>query len=151
MKKLIFRLVAVVALVVFAQGLVAQTDEADIGASFKKLEPAEEQRLRAILAEPIPQAASLTTLRELLNRKFDATAVLGDVVQREATLREAVRLLPDAEFRHALANSLHYNGHFGQSEEMGRLAVTAATPEEAPRIGKCMSELCVRQESDRFP
>ena len=79
MKKLIFRLVAFVALVVFSHGLVAQADKDDIGSSFKKPAPAEEQRLQAILAEPIPQAASLTTLRELLNRKSDALILLGNV------------------------------------------------------------------------
>lgn len=83
-----------VSLAFFCPGTFAQVDEIETG--FAQLGPGEEQRLRAILAEPVPQGALLETLRRHFGAKNEAALRLEDMVAREANLREQVRLVPDA-------------------------------------------------------
>ena len=93
MKTILLRVIAVFCLVLMPLGISAQTD--DFAAKFKKLDPAEETRLRAILAEPIPSGALLATQRQRLFQKYEAASRLSDLAQQESVLREAVRIAPD--------------------------------------------------------
>lgn len=102
-------------------GLWAQTEE--IESSFKKLSPAEEQRLRAVLAEPLLQGALHESLRQRIREKQAAALALSDASEREALLREAVRLLPDdAVFKNNLARTLLTKGNLDEGNEWMRQA-----------------------------
>lgn len=105
---------------VLAFGLKAQTEEIESG--FKKLDAAEEQRLRAVLAEPVPQGVLYDTLRQHIRNKEAAALALGDAAQEEAVRREAVRLLPDSIFKNNLARTLLARGKLDEGNELMRQA-----------------------------
>lgn len=91
-------------LAMFSPVTLAQIDEINIG--FRQLSPDETLRLRAILAEPVPQGALYETLRRHFRAKDVAAIRLGDYVAREAILRERVRLVPDDVALHNLGVAL---------------------------------------------
>lgn len=118
------RLFAILTLLAWTQWLGAQTD--DIEAGFSKPGPAEEQRLRELLAQPVPQGASIDVLRQHFLGKDAAANKLGDGAQREANLREAARLLPDANVKNNLARRLIDSGKVEEGNAFMRQAVAAA-------------------------
>ena len=72
-----------------------------------RLPEAEVQRLRAVLAEPIDPNALKLKVDEAYRQKDYAAWKLGDMVQREANLREWVQVQPSARWtlRNFLANT----------------------------------------------
>ena len=118
------RALAVLALAMLAGGLHAQTDE--IAEGFRNITPAEEQRLRAVLAEPVPQGAALEALRRHFREKDRAAVVLLDGAAREAVLREAISLLPDPVWKNNLARQLLDRGQFPEGNALARQAMADA-------------------------
>ena len=123
-------LIRVLMAVIFSSGitggLMAQTEQIESG--FKKLSTAEEQRLRAVLAEPLPQNALHETLRQRIREKDAAVLALSDDSQREILLREAVRLLPnDPVYKNNLARTLLNKGSLEEGNEWMRQAYATVT------------------------
>ena len=118
------RALAILALAMLAGGLHAQTDE--IAEGFRKTTPAEEQRLREVLAEPVPQGAALEALRRHFREKDRAAVVLLDGAAREAILREAISLLPDPVWKNNLARQLLDRGQFPEGNALARQAMADA-------------------------
>jgi hypothetical protein len=108
MKKALKNVTILMLWATFSWGIGAQTE--DIAAGFKRPNVQEEQALRAILAEPIPQNALFDSLRLHLRAKEAAANKLGDEAQVEAVLRAAVRLLPDPVYKNNLARRLLNKG-----------------------------------------
>ena len=69
---------------------VAQVDQIETG--FGQVTADEEQKLRAVLAEPVPQGVLFETLRRHFDAKDIAAVRLGDNAAREVNLREQIRL-----------------------------------------------------------
>jgi hypothetical protein len=72
---------------------LAQVDEGAV-LSIKQLPESERLQLRRTLAEPTPSNATFATLLRHFGEKQRAAELLGDMVSKEAVLREAIRLLP---------------------------------------------------------
>lgn len=102
----------------------AQVDE--IEQNFKKLDAAQEKTLRDVLAQPVPQGASLDALRRHFNDKSDAATKLSDTVQRQQVLRQAIKVLPDSEIRNNLARELLFVGQTAEGNDMMQQAIAAA-------------------------
>lgn len=92
---------------------------------------AEEQRLRAILAEPWPAGASQQTYRDLVQRKDAAAVRLDDVAARIALLREGMEKLPDSFLRNNLARALSSRNEHEEAYRLMQQAI--ATAESAGR------------------
>jgi len=122
MKRNLMRVAAVLALVFFAPELWAQEDE--IGKSFKKPDAAEEALLRELLAKPLGADFPAKTLAQDYAEKLNAVNRLGDDAVREALLREAVRLIPDAGIKWTLANQLLSKDRFDEGNALTYQAVT---------------------------
>lgn len=120
------RLVALAVLLVLAPGVRAQSDE--IGEGFNKPDAAEEQRLRALLAQPVPDGALFETLRRHFREKEVAAFKLGDTAQIVSLRREAVRRLPDPVLKNNLARELLGQGQVVEGNALMREAVAAANP-----------------------
>lgn len=147
MKRTLLRVIAVLVLAAFTQGLGAQTD--DIEAAFKKPSAAEEKRLRAVLAEPVPNGAALDTIRQTLFDKRHAADALGDVAQSTALLRESVRLLPDSDLRFSLARRLLGMGQTNEGNELMRETVATAGPYFGPyRLAFIACDLSDQNKND---
>lgn len=123
MKIAIKRFTVLTLLASCAWGIGAQTE--GIATGFKRPDVQEEQRLRAILAEPIPQNAMFESLRLQLKTKEAAATLLSDNAQLELILRAAVRLLPDPVYKHNLARRLLKKGQFEEGNELMRQAIAA--------------------------
>ena len=124
MKKALKNVTILMLWATFSWGIGAQTE--DIAAGFKRPNVQDEQALRAILAEPIPQNALFDSLRLHLRAKEAAANKLGDEAQLEAVLRAAVRLLPDPVYKNNLARRLLNKGQFEEGNELLRQAVATA-------------------------
>ncbi len=124
MKKAFKKLTILMLWATFSLGIRSQTE--DIAAGFKRPNVQEEQALRAILAEPIPQNVLLESLRLHLRAKEAAANKLGDEAQLEAILRAAVRLLPDPVYKNNLARRFLNKGQFEEGNELLRQAVATA-------------------------
>jgi CHAT domain-containing protein len=86
----------------------AQGDE--IETQFRQVSADEDKKLRAILAEPIPEGALLETLRKHFTAKDAAAIRLAEPMLRENVQREAIKRLPDPHLKNDLANSLFRRG-----------------------------------------
>ncbi len=124
MKKALKNVTILMLWATFSWGIGAQTE--DIAAGFNRPNLQEEQALRAILAEPIPQNVLFESLRLHLRAKEAAANKLGDEEQVEAVLRAAVRLLPDPVYKNNLARRLLNKGQFEEGNKLMRQAVAAA-------------------------
>ena len=111
-------------LAMFSLVAVAQIEEIDT--DFRQLEPAEEQRLRAILAAPVPERALYVTLRSHFRAKDEAAVRLGDDAAREATLREQVRLVPSSTAQRNLGVTLLRRGEIEEGNAYLRDALRNA-------------------------
>jgi CHAT domain-containing protein len=104
----------------------------DIASSLVRPSTGEEQRLRALLAEPIPHGASVAVLRQHFLAKEEASITLDEGDQREAVLRSAVALAPDGRFMNNLARQLIARGQWDEGIDLMRKAVAASTTFNAP-------------------
>lgn len=112
---------------------LAQTDE--IVDAFKKLEPAEEKRLRAILAWPVPADPQPSVRNEFFQHQEIAARLLGDRAQIEAVAREAVRSLPgQGDKLDKLATILIAKGEFDEGNALRRKGIAASRPPQAAII-----------------
>ena len=124
MNIILMRVTAILAFAFFAPGLLAQEDE--IGKAFKKPDAAEEARLRELLAKPLGSDFPAKTLAQDYAEKLNAVNRLGDDAVREALLREAVRLMPDADIKWILSNHLLSKGAFEEGNALALEAVAGA-------------------------
>jgi CHAT domain-containing protein len=105
----------------------AQADE--IESSFRRMDPAEESKLRAVLAEPVPQGGLSNALGKHFAAKDNAAVRLGDTSARIALLRDAIKLLPDAVYKSNLASELMSKGDFEEANVLRQQAIVSAIPE----------------------
>jgi tetratricopeptide (TPR) repeat protein len=106
----------------------AQADE--IESSFRRMDPAEENKLRAVLAEPVPQGATFDALSRHFTTKDNAAVRLGDSPARIALLREAIKLLPYAVYKSNLASELLFLGDIDEANALRQQAISDAVPAE---------------------
>ncbi len=125
MSKAISRICILVITMACALGSLAQTN--DFAAEFSRPDAQEEQRLRAILAEPIPQNALLQTLRQHFWGKDVAARKLGDDDQLENVLRDTARLLPDPVYKNNLSRLLLNKGQITEGNDLLRQAIDSAS------------------------
>jgi len=104
----------------------AQSDEVE--ENFKRLDPAEEQRLRAVLAQPVPQGVTQKVLSTHFWGKVAAARLLDIGEQAIPFMREAVSLVQDAEMPNYLADVLIQAGQFDEAREFRLMAIRTADP-----------------------
>jgi CHAT domain-containing protein len=104
----------------------AQTEE--IETSFKKMDAAEEQKLRELLLTPVPQGLTAVALARHLGEKDRAAVRLSDSAARIALLRQAVTLLPDPTYKNNLARMLLGAGQTEEGNAWMRQAIETADP-----------------------
>lgn len=119
-----------VAALLFAAPAWAQDDEIDDG--FRRPAGEELQRLRALLAEPLPADATPTELERRVQARRVAAVRLGDRQAEEAVLREAVSRVPTAPVLNDLANVLQARGDAEGALALRRDALAAAPLHEKP-------------------
>jgi CHAT domain-containing protein len=150
MKTGLMRLMTLLVLLLLAFGAWAQ--EEDIASGFKKLDAAEEQRLRAVLAQPVPERVeSAKTLNAHFTQKADAAHRLNDEKTRESILRQWVEALPDAwSPRDRLAFLLHDSGQFDEAIRFRfqAIALVAYPPSKAHLLSALSEDLMVAGRSD---
>lgn len=129
----------------------AQDDEID--AVFRRPPPEEVQRLRALLAEPLPAEAPRAELERRVQARRVAALRLGDRQAEEAVLREAVARVPTAPVLNDLANVLQQRGESEAALALRRDALAAAPPYEQPfmrvRLAEQLFELGRRDAGAR--
>ena len=101
--------------------VLAQGDE--IETQFRQVSAEEDKRLRATLAGPIPDGASLETLRKHFKEKDAAAIRLGEPLLRENVQREAIKRLPDPHLRNDLANSVFKRGQIEEGNALRQQAI----------------------------
>ncbi len=116
----------------FATAAWGQSDE--IARQFRQVTPEEDKKLRAILAEPIPEGLTIEGLRLHFGEKNAASFRLNEQGQREAVLREAVKRLPDAGLRSDLARQLMGRGQVEEANALMQQAAASANPYAATFI-----------------
>ena len=104
----------------------AQTEE--IETSFKKMDAAEEQKLRELLLTPVPQGLTGVALARHIGAKDRAAVRLSDSAARIALLRQAVTLLPDPTYKNNLARMLLGAGQIEEGNAWMRQAIEIADP-----------------------
>ncbi len=104
---------------------VAQDDE--ISAEFHQITREEEEKLRAILAEPIPQGVPPDVLRRHFGEKDAAAIRLAEPGLRESVLRQAVKRLPDAALKSNLARTLLSSGKIDEGNALVQQAIAGAS------------------------
>ena len=104
----IFLLVLASALI-FPNRALAQQDEFQWGKN-QPIPQADERRLRAFLAAPVPTGASKTYLGRHFDEKLNAADALGYLQQTEKTLRAAIANQPDRLYLSLLAALLAMTG-----------------------------------------
>ena len=111
---------------VYSAPVLAQDDE--IETQFRQVSAEEDKKLRAILAEPVPDGATQDVLRKHFNEKDAAALRLGESGMREEILTEAVARLPDALFKNNLARQLLRRGQLQKGNDLMQQAVAEAQP-----------------------
>jgi CHAT domain-containing protein len=107
----------------------AQGDE--IETQFRQVSGEEEKKLRAILAEPIPEGVPTAVLRKHFHEKDAAARRLGEPGQRDAVLAEAAARLPDAGFKFSLGQRLLNRGQTEKGLSLLAQAIAVAQPFDA--------------------
>jgi CHAT domain-containing protein len=108
---------------------LAQGDE--IETQFRQVNAEEEKKLRATLAEPIPDGAPIAVLRKHFQEKDAAALRLGEPALREAVMTEAVSRLPDPGFKFNLGLQLLKRGQTEQGRALMEQAIALAQPFDA--------------------
>lgn len=110
----IARVVLIVCLAACCFGAFVQDSE--VGVGFKRLSVEEVARLRAVLAEPVPERALCQTLEAHFSKKGAAANRLDDEQAQEVVLRQWAEALPKAWLpRDRLAFLLHNRGQFDEA------------------------------------
>jgi CHAT domain-containing protein len=104
----------------------AQTDEIESG--FRKMDVAQEQKLRSVLLAPVPLGAAQDVLARHFAEKDRAAVRLSDPAARIALLRDATKLLPDAVYKSNLARALLSDGQIEEGNAWSRQAIDTADP-----------------------
>ncbi len=104
---------------------LAQDDE--IETQFRQVSAEEDKKLRAILAEPIPEGASPETLRKHFIAKDAAAIRLAEPMLRENIQREAIKRLPDPHLRNDLAHSVLERGQIEEGNALRQQAIQGAS------------------------
>jgi CHAT domain-containing protein len=112
--------------IITANNARAQDEGEQLEQSFKKLSVEEESKLRALIAESIKRDAPMTEIRKQVNAKQLAAEKLGDPNIRLAQLKEAVEVLPDAQYRNNLGGELLMRGEISEGNKWRQEAVIAA-------------------------
>ncbi len=113
----------------YSASALAQTDE--IETQFRQVSAEEDKKLRAILADPIPEGASHETLRIHFKEKDAAALRLGLPGLRETVLTQAVARLPDASFKFNLGHQLLNRGQTEKGRALMEQAIAVAKPFDA--------------------
>ena len=122
----IFQILLVLAGAAVCSAPVLAQDK-EIETQFRQVSAEEDKKLRAILAEPIPEGALLETLRKHFIEKDAAAIRLGEPMLRENVQREAIKRLPDPHLRNDLANSVFQRGQIEEGNSLRQQAIQGAT------------------------
>ena len=122
----IFQILLVLASAAVCSAPVLAQDK-EIETQFRQVSAEEDKKLRAILAEPIPDNALLETLRKHFREKDAAAIRLGEPMYRENVQREAIKRLPDPYLRNDLANSVFARGQIEEGNSLRQQAIQGAT------------------------
>ncbi len=107
---------------------------AEIESDFKRLSPREQRSLREVLAEPAPVNSTYLALRNHFVEKNIAAMRLGDDRAREAVMRQAASLLPDATWKMELGAILLSRGEIDEGNDFRRRAVATAPNSETRAV-----------------
>ncbi len=118
-------LVLLISAVFCSASALAQSDEIQV--QFRQVSPEEDQKLRAILAEPIPEGVLPSALRQHFIQKDAAAIRLAEPGRRESVLREAVKRLPDAYLRNDLANQVFARGQIEEGNALRQQAISGSS------------------------
>ena len=123
--------------------------EDDIQASFKKLDPQEEQRLRSLLAEPLPANLSPKLLDLRVREMEVAAALVGDNALLESLLRQAVPIMPlAADLKKKLADVLFARGSLEEGINLMRDVIASGDPVNASAAAAEMICTYYRMDQD---
>jgi CHAT domain-containing protein len=112
----------------------AQDDSAQVEQVFKKLNPEEDAKLRAILVEPTNRDGSKLQLEMQLQAKHQAALKLGDWPTIESVYRDAMVLLPhELKYKNQFAALLIQRGDFEQGNALMREVIERA-PDPVARL-----------------
>jgi hypothetical protein len=124
---------ALLLLATLALGVTAQDDE--IASGFKKLDAVEAQRLRAVLAQPVPSRIDKKILNAYFTQKNDAAHRHNDEKTHESILRQLVEAVSDAfATRDMLASLLYDSGQFYESIELRLQSIALASAACRPHV-----------------
>lgn len=115
----------------------AQSDE--IETQFRQINAEEDKKLRAVLAEPIPEGASPEVLRKHFNEKDAAAVRLGEPGIREGVLTQAVARLPDARLKFNLGRQLIKSGQTEKGNALVQQAIAGGRPFDVPIMRASMA------------
>jgi len=120
-------------LIAFASLAVSQQvhaqDADEISQQFKKISPEEEMKLRAILAEPVPEGVSNLTLENHFKKKREVAAQLSELKLEIEILREAEKRISAPYWQNQLARALT---QAGQTEEANKWNEQTLQTEDNP-------------------
>ena len=133
-------MIACVALAV-GQSVYAQ-DVDEITQQFKKISPEEDKRLRAILAEPVPEGVLNSTLENHFKKKREVAAQLSDLKLEIDILREAEKQISGSFWQNQLGRTLALAG---QSTEANKWTEKALQTENNPVIRSIYSSRHARE------
>lgn len=125
-----FRILALlISAAFYSAPTLAQSDE--IETQFRQVSAEEEKKLRATLAEPIPDGVPTAVLRKHFQEKDAAAIHLAEPGGRENVLRQAVQRLPDASIKNNLARQLLARGEIAEGSALMLQAIASASPYDA--------------------
>ena len=105
----------------------AQAQGDEIETQFRQVSAEEDKKLRATLAEPIPEGASIEALRKHFTAKDAAAIRLAEPMLRENVQREAIKRLPDPHLRNDLAHSVLERGQIEEGNMLRQQAIQGAS------------------------
>ncbi len=115
-----------------APSAFAQLDDETIEASFRKITPEEEARLRAKLAEPAPNPTNRRALRDHYVAQYAAAIRLAESGASLKILREGVEQVPeDGPFKNNLAIAILKSSSGNQEEAFALLRQAIAISEKS--------------------
>jgi len=107
---------------------LAWAQDSEIESSFKKLDAAEEQRLRAVLEAPVPVGSPQSVLHNHFQEKEVAARLLGSGPRLEVVVREAMRYLPSAHLREKLGAIQIFKGELEEGNALKQAAIATGGP-----------------------
>lgn len=122
------RLCACMVLVLAASQAFAQMDE--MQAEFRTLDAEQEQKMRQLIDQAIPEGLSQAALAQLYFDRDYAFQTLGEPTRREKNLRAAVSAVQNPGFKRNLAAVLINKGAFDEANTLMRQALQQGGPVE---------------------